>query len=318
MRFRLVLFIFLSGFLSVVTTLSARDFSYTFKGQEIILTVIDDFTKTCVTKAGSKSLQATSGMYVYAPGNVLAGDLELPAHPKDGDISYTLIGIAPYSFANNSDLHSITFPNTITEVGEGAFYGCGFIQKVEFESISDLCRIDFKDFTANPLSSTGHLYIDGKEIDQIIIPESVDRIGDYAFWGCADISWVIIPNSVKSFGNQAFYTLKGLQDVYYNTDTPIEADITLFNTLNYSATLHVPEKALAAAKITSPWRYFLNIVGEKFDGIDNATAAARIDFKSPYEVFDLGGMQINKSLDRLSKGIYIIRQGGKCLKILVR
>ena len=38
------------------------------------------------------------------------------------------------------------------------------------------------------------------------IPETVDRIGDYAFRGCRSLSEVVIPDSVTRIGREAFRT----------------------------------------------------------------------------------------------------------------
>ena len=56
----------------------------------------------------------------------------------------------------------------------------------------------------------------------ITIPESVDyndktysviSIGDYAFYGCSDLTSVTIPNSVKTIGSTAFYSCLALTSI---------------------------------------------------------------------------------------------------------
>ena len=49
---KLLKFIALSVYLSTLMPLHARDFTYTYEGQTITYTVLDEEAKTCATKAG--------------------------------------------------------------------------------------------------------------------------------------------------------------------------------------------------------------------------------------------------------------------------
>ena len=57
------------------------------------------------------------------------------------------------------------------------------------------------------------VYIDGKEIKNIVIPDGVTKINNYAFFGCHSLTSVTIPNSVTSIGLEAFYKCSGLTSV---------------------------------------------------------------------------------------------------------
>ena len=48
------------------------------------------------------------------------------------------------------------------------------------------------------------------ESTEIVIPNSVTGIGDYAFKYCINLTSVIIPDSVTSIGWEAFYECKNL------------------------------------------------------------------------------------------------------------
>ncbi len=60
-------------------------------------------------------------------------------------------------------------------------------------------------------------YIECTKIDYIRIPNSVEKIDDYAFNG-SDISRIEIPSSVKTIGNYAFYDNKNLVKVTFSGD----------------------------------------------------------------------------------------------------
>ena len=206
----------------------AQNFTYTYEGQTVTYTVLDEDAKTCATKAGVKS-PIVSGIYpIYSySGNEISGDLILPSNPKYGDVEYSLTEIGDFSFGRCYDLTSITIPNTVKKIGTlafrwcenltslkipesvqeftgAAFVDCNGLVKAEFASIEHLCKINFSSYYDNPLSIAKHLYIDGEEITEVVIPESVSAIGNYTFSGCNNLKSITIPNSVFKIGIGAF------------------------------------------------------------------------------------------------------------------
>ena len=79
--------------------------------------------------------------------------------------------------------------------------------------MSAWCRIPFNSFSANPLSYGGTLYLNGKEVKDLVIPDDVTKIGNYAFNGCISLTSIEIPNSVTSIGENAFYDCSRLSSV---------------------------------------------------------------------------------------------------------
>ena len=47
-------------------------------------------------------------------------------------------------------------------------------------------------------------------IQSVVIPDSVESIGGYAFYGCSSLTSIVIPDSVESIGYQAFYNCSKL------------------------------------------------------------------------------------------------------------
>ncbi|MDE7135898.1 MAG: leucine-rich repeat domain-containing protein, partial [Muribaculaceae bacterium] len=128
-------------------------------------------------------------------------------------IPESVTSIGNYAFNGCTGLASVSIPNSITSIGKYAFDDCSGLTKAEFASIESLCSIKFANYASNPLCYAKHLYIDGKEVTELIIPESITSIGDYAFFGCTGLTSVTIPSSVTSIGSSAFRGCSGLTSV---------------------------------------------------------------------------------------------------------
>jgi len=118
--------------------------------------------------------------------------------------------IGERAFSGCSGLTSITIPASVTSIGNAAFYDCTGLTRAEFASTESLCNIKFEDYSANPLYYAHHLYIDGQEVIDLVIPNSVTSIGDYAFYNCSGLTSITIPESVTSIGDEAFRFCSGL------------------------------------------------------------------------------------------------------------
>ena len=117
--------------------------------------------------------------------------------------SVTSIGI--YAFQYCSGLTSVTIGSGVTSIGYGAFDSCSGIKKVIVKDIAAWCGIKFDGSNSNPLYYAKHIYSnEDTEITNLIIPNSVTSIGDYAFYGCSGLTSITIPNSVTSIGSVTF------------------------------------------------------------------------------------------------------------------
>ncbi len=125
--------------------------------------------------------------------------------------SVTSIGYS--SFYHCSGLTSITIPDSVTSIGFSAFDGCHGLTEVHISDLAAWCDIAFSYSDSNPCYYAHHLFLDGEEITDLVIPDGVTRIGNYAFYDCSGLTSVTIPDSVKSIGNDAFRNCSGLRSV---------------------------------------------------------------------------------------------------------
>lgn len=68
-------------------------------------------------------------------------------------------------------------------------------------------------YGSNPLTLAHHLYLNGKEIKELIIPNSITKINEFAFNGCTGLTSITIPNSVTSIREHAFSGCSNLTSI---------------------------------------------------------------------------------------------------------
>ena len=246
---------------------------------------------------------------------------------KDLVIPNSVTSIGERAFYECSGLTSVTIHNSVTSIGYSAFAFCSGLTSVHISDIAAWCNIDFGD---NPLEYAHHLYLNGEEIKDLVIPNSVKRIGDDAFWCCDGLTSVTIPNSVTSIGawsfsrcsgltsvtignsvvsirNGAFSNCSELLDVYCYAEKAPSTGSNVFNgSYPEYATLHVPDASIDSYQAREPWGSFGKIVAltPEETGIDELKGE---NGKVKTALYDLSGRRVQKG----QKGIFI--QNGKVM-----
>jgi len=102
----------------------------------------------------------------------------------------SVTSIGDNAFYECTSLASLSIPSSVTSIGNFAFYGCSSLTSIAIPS-SVTSIGDFAFYECTSLAS-------------LSIPSSVTSIGDCAFWGCCALASLAIPSSVTSFGEEAF------------------------------------------------------------------------------------------------------------------
>ena len=112
--------------------------------------------------------------------------------------------IGKSAFKNCENLTSVTIGSSVKSIGGGAFLSCSGLKSVYISDLSAWCKINFKNGDANPLWYAKNLYLSGRLVTELTIPEGITEIKSCAFEGCKSLTKVTIPSSVTSIGNYAF------------------------------------------------------------------------------------------------------------------
>ena len=173
-------------------------------------------------------------------------------------IPNSVTSIGNEAFRDCSSLTSVTISNSVTSIGFWAFFSCASLDYIYYTGdIASWCGIEFETANSNPMSSASRFYINDQEINDLVIPNSVERINSFAFYGC-NFASVTIPNSVTSIGGEAFIFCS---QVTMQGATPPTITTSTFSN---NATIFVPCSAMDAYLATPVWQ-FLNLNGLNYN-----------------------------------------------------
>ena len=131
------------------------------------------------------------------------GEVVIPSTVYLNDNSMRVTAIADSAFMLCRGLKRVTVPNSVQEIGTFAFTSSSLNQVTLSKNITEIKYFTFANC----------------DLRSITIPDNVIRIGDGAFFGCAELHDVVLPEGLKSIGEGAFMTA-GFFPGYLNINLP--------------------------------------------------------------------------------------------------
>ena len=114
--------------------------------------------------------------------------------------------IGDYACYNCQSLISVSIGNSVTSIGSNAFGECSNLSKINYDNVDGLCNIQYNEEKDNPLYYAHHLYIADSEVTDLIIPDNVTTISDYALFGSNYLNSIVFHDNVTCIGNKALHT----------------------------------------------------------------------------------------------------------------
>ena len=138
-----------------------------------------------------------------------SGSVVIPPAVTYNGTTYPVTSIDELAFIYCEGLTSIVIPNSVTEIGQEAFAYCTGLTSIVVKSGNP--RYDSRNNCNAIIKTTDNELIAGCK--NTTIPNSVTRVGSFAFKGCEGLTSIVIPNSVTEIGDYAFYCCDGLTSV---------------------------------------------------------------------------------------------------------
>lgn len=135
------------------------------------------------------------------PGGLCAGLSSLASV----NIPDSVTSIGNYAFYNCSGLTSVTVPNSVISIGQYAFYNC-----------SNLASVDIGNSVA-PIGA--YAFANCSSLTSVNLGNSVTHIYYRAYYNCSSLTSVTIPQSVTYIDSYAFGNCSGLTTVVFNADS---------------------------------------------------------------------------------------------------
>lgn len=130
------------------------------------------------------------------------------------NISDRIVSISSYAFKDCNGLSSITIPESVMNIGYGAFDGTAwygnqpdgvvYAGKVAYKYKGEMPENTAINVEEGTLGIAKYAFDGCSNLKSINIPEGVTSIGEGAFRGCTNLTTVTIPASVNNIGHAAF------------------------------------------------------------------------------------------------------------------
>lgn len=130
--------------------------------------------------------------------------------------------IGDEAFYQCKNLKKVTIPETVEYIGGGAFYGCSNIWSLTYNAINAECERLMesnipleKIVIGDKVRRLPNGIFSGREFTEVALPSCLERIDDYAFSGCENLTTINLSDSIRYIGEGAFYGCSSLKNIHW-------------------------------------------------------------------------------------------------------
>lgn len=125
--------------------------------------------------------------------------------------------IGTYAFAKLTGAKELHLPASVTDIRECAFYYNSATQRLYLADIAAWMGIRFhgdrEHSRPNHLELEFELYLNGEPVTELVIPGTVSRIPEHAFYGCSSLKILTVSEGVTAVEGSAFDSCENLTKV---------------------------------------------------------------------------------------------------------
>ena len=338
--------------------------AFAFDGCGFQHVLINDLVAWCNIKFdsyNSNPVSCSNRVYLYGEDII---DLEIPEE---------ITAINDYAFCNFTYLKSVILPNSVRKIGCNAFansknlvdinlsenimyIGADALKNTKwYEDHSDgvvyagLHAYKYKgkmpvgtniEISEGTKSIVGSAFSECKELCSVIIPNSVEAIGDRSFEHCINLDNLVIPSGIKTIGSYAFFDCISLSNIEIGSglitinesafgwcpnlcdvicmsvNVPNASENSFDGSLDNSI-LYVPALTINEYKHSKPWNKFKKILTLDGEDVEEMIINDPIlsDTSIPMRIFSVDG----KLIEELYPGIHIVHlTNRKSIKVIIK
>ena len=175
------------------------------------------------------------------------------------------------AFSGKTPLKSVNIPSSVEFINEFAFYSNDSLRSITFSEPSALKAIGSMSFAYN------------KQLEELLFPDGLDSITNYAAQSCPLLKRVVLPSTVKYIGAGCFSYCNEIHAFYSKIKEPTEVVYggtngnSIASNVLQNATLYVPKGSADKYRAIADWQVFPNIVEIDYDNL-------RGDLNHDYEI----------------------------------
>lgn len=130
--------------------------------------------------------------------------------------------IGDEAFYQCKNFKKVTIPETVEYIGGGAFYGCSNIWSLTYNAINAECKRLMesnmpleKIVIGDKVRRLPNGIFSGREFTEVTLPACLERIDDYAFNGCKNLTTINLSDSLRYIGKGAFALCSSLKNIHW-------------------------------------------------------------------------------------------------------
>lgn len=126
------------------------------------------------------------------------------------------------AFYGCKNLKKLTIPETVEYIGGRAFYGCSNIWSLTYNAINAECESFMepnapleKIVIGGKVRRLPNGIFSGREFTEVTLPACLERIDEFAFYGCKNLTTINLSDSIRYIGDNAFYGCSSLKNIHW-------------------------------------------------------------------------------------------------------